>query len=128
MFFCTVSKSSLIPGCQRHHPQCKTLGYLRKDFSLQTSQTNKLFMLFQRIRTGKIKGENKTLLEFLPKKQFNISSFTKIGRYCCCYLFLVYSAFFVYKMKQGYGTNHSPCITQNLISTYCLSRHTLTVP
>ena len=48
MFLCTASKSNLVPGCQRHYPQCKTLGYLRKDFSLQTSQTNKL-MLFQRI-------------------------------------------------------------------------------
>ena len=49
MFLCTASKSNLIPGCQRYHPQCKTLGYLRKDFSLQTSQTNKFLMLFQRI-------------------------------------------------------------------------------
>ena len=49
MFLCTASKSNLVPGCQRHYPQCKTLGYLRKDFSLQTSQTNKLLMLFQRI-------------------------------------------------------------------------------
>lgn len=49
MFLCTASKSNLVPGCQRHYPQCKSLGYLRKDFSLQTSQTNKLLMLFQRI-------------------------------------------------------------------------------